>query len=60
MLSLNNNPKRETWLVLSLTLFLLYAFIGAVAGDQLPNWLPWFLLTIINLLLSIYFNIINH
>lgn len=58
----NNNNSGDRWLALALPIFLMYLLVGTLPEEtvSLPNWLPWFLLSIVNLLLAILFKITRH
>lgn len=50
----------EVWMAISIVLFFSYIFVGLLPGSKetFPNWLPWFLGSIINLQLAIIFGLV--
>lgn len=46
----------EMWFVASVIILLAYLFVGTLEGSKtfLPNWLPFMLLSMVNLIICIY------
>jgi hypothetical protein len=49
----------ETWFVASIVIFFAYLFVGTLPNslDQFPNWLPFFIASIVNLSICIYYGV---
>jgi len=54
-----NQAMWETWFVASIIIFFAYFFVGTLDGSRifLPNWLPFFIASIINLAVCIYYGL---
>lgn len=54
--TMKNQTLWETWFVSSVIIFLAYFFVGTLDGsrDTFPNWLPFFLVSVINLIACLY------
>lgn len=53
---MRNQTIWETWFICSIIVFATYFFVGTLDGskDMFPNWLPFFLISIINLITCLY------
>ena len=55
----NKQHLWEVWFVLSVILFLTYLFVGTLENSRtfLPNWLPFMLISMVNLLVCIIYGL---
>jgi hypothetical protein len=53
---MKNQTLWETWFISSTIIFLAYFFVGTLEGSKytFPNWLPFFLISVINLITCLY------
>lgn len=49
----------ETWFVASIVIFFAYFFVGTLerSREVFPNWTPFFILSIINLVVCLYYGL---
>ena len=53
---MKNQTLWEAWFVSSILIFAMYFFVGTLDGsmDMFPNWLPFFVISFINLITCLY------